>query len=238
MDGLSGIEIMGQSNANPPIRSANLISPQYFATLRIPILQGRIWSETENSKGAHLAVINRALAQLVFPHGDAIGHSLRLPGIEGNPATVLYPPNIGASWLQIIGVVWRCFPTDVIKVVPRPAVYVPYTLSMGGGGWPPPPPTHTHTHTPPPPPLTPRPPPPPTLPAFTPPPPRVTTHVACYITCYFFCYTLVTYRALFFFFFLSTTAFSYTNFFFFSCSPHHHTFFFFFFWSAPPTVLY
>ena len=40
---------------------ANLISPQYFAALRIPLLQGRIWSDVENSKGAHVAVINRHL---------------------------------------------------------------------------------------------------------------------------------------------------------------------------------
>ena len=85
--------------------SANLISPQYFAALRIPLLQGRIWSDAENTKGAHVAVINHTLAQRYFPNGDAIGHSLRLPGIEGNPATVLSPPNIAASWLQIVGIV-------------------------------------------------------------------------------------------------------------------------------------
>lgn len=127
-----GIEIMGQPSANPPIGSANMISPQYFETLRIPVLQGRIWSDTENNNGAHVAVINRTLAQLVFPHGGAIGHSLRLPGIEGNPATVLNPPNIGASWLQIVGVVGDAF-NGGLRSSPRPAVYVPYTLSMEEG---------------------------------------------------------------------------------------------------------
>jgi predicted permease len=127
-----GIELMGQPSANPPIGSANMISPQYFETLRIPVLQGRIWSDTENNNGAHVAVINRTLAQLVFPHGDAIGHSLRLPGIEGNPATVLNPPNIGASWLRIVGVVGDAF-NGGLRSAPRPAVYVPYTLSMEEG---------------------------------------------------------------------------------------------------------
>ena len=80
-------------------------------------------------QGAHLAVINRTLAQRYFPNGDAIGHSLRLPGIEGNPATVLSPPNIAASWLQIVGIVGDAR-NDGLRSAPRPAVYVPYTFSM------------------------------------------------------------------------------------------------------------
>jgi predicted permease len=125
-------EILGDPAANPEICPANLISPEYFAALRIPLLQGRIWSDAENSKGAHLAVINHTLAQRYFPKGDAIGHSLRLPGIEGNPATVLSPPNIAASWLQIVGIVGDAR-NDGLRTAARPAVFVPYTFSMGEG---------------------------------------------------------------------------------------------------------
>jgi predicted permease len=127
-----GFEMLGNPATNPPMGSANLISPQYFAALRIPLLQGRIWSDAENSKGAHVAVINHTLAQRYFPKGDAIGHSLRLPGIEGNPATVLSPPNIAASWLQIVGIVDDAR-NDGLRSVAQPAVFVPYTLSMGEG---------------------------------------------------------------------------------------------------------
>jgi ABC-type antimicrobial peptide transport system permease subunit len=95
-------------------------------------LQGRIWSDAENSKGAHVAVINHTLAQRYFPNGDAIGHSLRLPGIEGNPATVLSPPNIASSWLQIMGIVDDAR-NDGLRNVPIPSVFVPYTFSMGEG---------------------------------------------------------------------------------------------------------
>ena len=114
------------------IGSVNLISPEYFAALRIPILQGRIWSDAENNKGAHVAVINRALAQRYFPNGDAIGHSLRSAGLEGDPATVLSPPNIGATWFQIEGIVGDAR-NDGLRSAPRPSVYVPYTFSMGEG---------------------------------------------------------------------------------------------------------
>ena len=127
-----GFELLGNPSSNPPMGSANLISPEYFAALRIPLLQGRIWSDAENSKGAHVAMINHTLAQRYFPKGDAIGHSLRLPGIEGNPATVLSPQNIAASWLQIVGIVGDAR-NDGLRSVPMPAVFVPYTFSMGEG---------------------------------------------------------------------------------------------------------
>jgi predicted permease len=129
---IMGVEILGKPATNPPRASINLISPEYFAALRIPLLEGRIWSDAENYKGAPVAVINRTLAQRYFPNGDAIGHSLKMPGIEGNPATVLSPANIGASWLQIVGIVGDAR-NDGLRSVPRPAVFVPYTLSMGEG---------------------------------------------------------------------------------------------------------
>jgi ABC-type antimicrobial peptide transport system permease subunit len=137
-----GFEVLGKpiapgagallDSSGSEIGSVNLISPEYFAALRIPVLRGRIWSDAENNKGAHVAIINLTLAQRYFPNGDAIGHSLRSGGLEGNPATVLSPPNIGASWLQIVGVVGDAR-NDGLRTVPRPAIFVPYTLSMGEG---------------------------------------------------------------------------------------------------------
>jgi hypothetical protein len=47
--------------------SINLVSPEYFGALRIPLLEGRLWSEMENHNGAHLAVINGTLAQRLSP---------------------------------------------------------------------------------------------------------------------------------------------------------------------------
>ena len=127
-----GFDILGVPATNTGIVSANLISPQYFAALRIPLLQGRIWSDAENHNGAHVAMINHTLAQRYFPNGDAIGHSLKLPGIDGNPATVLSPPNIGTAWLQIVGIVEDAR-NDGLRSTTRPAVYVPYTFSMEEG---------------------------------------------------------------------------------------------------------
>src|SRR5260370_42124029 len=85
--------------------SVNLVSPGYFTVLRIPLLQGRIWSETENQNGSHIAVINRTLARRYFPNGNAIGSSAKLPKIEGSPPTSLSAPRMAESWWLIVRIV-------------------------------------------------------------------------------------------------------------------------------------
>jgi len=125
-------EILGKPSTEEQMAAVNLVSPEYFAILRIPLLQGQIWNETENQNGAHIAVVNRTLAKRYFPNGNAIGSSVKLPKIEGDPPIVLSAPNITDSWLQIIGIVEDALNdglTDPIK----PAVYVPYALTMWRG---------------------------------------------------------------------------------------------------------
>lgn len=112
--------------------SINLVNPGYFAVLRIPLLQGRVWNETENHDGAHVAVINRTLAQRYFPNGDAIGHSLKLPTVEDRPPEILSALNIADSWLQIVGIAEDAR-NDGLRNPIKPAVFVPYTLSMREG---------------------------------------------------------------------------------------------------------
>ena len=85
--------------------AVNLVSPEYFAILRIPLREGRIWNGTENQKGAHITVINRTFAQRYFPNGSAIGSSVKLPKLEDSPPTILSAPEIADSWLHIVGVV-------------------------------------------------------------------------------------------------------------------------------------
>ena len=96
----SRFEILGKPEMEQQMASINLVNPGYFAVLRIPLLQGRVWNETENHDGAHVAVINRTLAQRYFPNGDAIGHLVKLPTVEDRPPEVLSAPNIADSWLQ------------------------------------------------------------------------------------------------------------------------------------------
>jgi hypothetical protein len=109
--------------------SINLVDPGYFPALRIPLLLGRLWSETENQNAAHVAVINQTLARSYFPNGDAVGHSVKLRDIESRPPEVLSAPGIADAWLMIVGVVADARNDGLRKPV-KPAVFIPYTLSM------------------------------------------------------------------------------------------------------------
>ncbi len=74
-------------------------------------------------------MINRKLAQLYFPNGDAIGHSIKLPGIDDRPPEVVSASKIADSWLQIVGIVDDAR-NDGLRNPIKPAVFVPYTLTM------------------------------------------------------------------------------------------------------------
>jgi predicted permease len=128
----SRFEILGRPAAEQQMASINLVNPAYFAVLRIPLLQGRVWNEAENRNGAHIAVINQAMARLYFPDGNAVGHSIKLPGMEDRPPVVLAAPEIADSWLQIVGIVADSR-NDGLRNPVSPGVFIPYTLSMGQG---------------------------------------------------------------------------------------------------------
>jgi ABC-type antimicrobial peptide transport system permease subunit len=109
----------------------NFVSPTYFPVLRIPLAQGRIWDETENRTGGHVAVINQTMARRYFPAGDAIGHSLKVPEIQNQPPYILAAPD-AAGWLQIVGVVADKLDDGLRKPI-QPEVFLPSTTFMGMG---------------------------------------------------------------------------------------------------------
>ena len=122
-------EVLGHPGLGQQTALLNLVGPEFFSTLRIPLLQGRIWSETETHNGATLAVISETLARLYFPNGDPVGHSLKLPDIENPPADLTSAPGIAGSWLQIVGVVGDSRDAGLRNPV-KPAIFVPWTLRM------------------------------------------------------------------------------------------------------------
>lgn len=57
------------------------VSPDYFRTLKIPLLRGRAFTETDNANSALVAVINETAATRLWPAGNAVGQQL----IFGHP---------------------------------------------------------------------------------------------------------------------------------------------------------
>jgi predicted permease len=122
-------EILGRSAQDQQQTRINLVSPEYFPALRIPLLRGRLWTQTENHNAARVVVINQTMAQLYFPNGDAIGRSIKMPALQADPPFRLTAPDAN-NWLQIIGIM-ADKRDDGLRNPIKPEAFVPYTLVMG-----------------------------------------------------------------------------------------------------------
>ncbi|MGH9743176.1 MAG: ABC transporter permease [Candidatus Acidiferrum sp.] len=122
------IEIMGHAEAEKPEVRLNMVGPEYFPLLHIPLAQGRIWDRAETMRGAPLAVINETMARQYWPNGDELGQELKIADWKADPPFSPIAPG-SDGWLQIVGVVADAR-DDGLREPVKPAVYVPYTLRM------------------------------------------------------------------------------------------------------------
>jgi predicted permease len=121
-------EIIGQPSSEDQHARLNFVSHEYFSVLQIPLMQGRLWDDSETKRGARVAVINQTLAMQYFPAGDAVGHQVRLPNLKADPPITLAIPESN-DWLEIVGVVGDALDDGLGKPV-KPAIYIPYTVWM------------------------------------------------------------------------------------------------------------
>jgi putative ABC transport system permease protein len=90
------------------------ISPGYFDTMEIPLLQGRRFTEQDREDAPSVGIINQALARQLFPDEDPIGQRFRWARRE-----TLY-------WITIVGVAGDVRPFGLDESE-QPAVYIPFT---------------------------------------------------------------------------------------------------------------
>jgi putative ABC transport system permease protein len=80
-------EIGGATPGQPTVVEnfrGNTVTPDYFLTMGIPLLRGRIFSASEGRQdGSSLAVINETMATRYFPDGNAIGKRMGIYEIVG-----------------------------------------------------------------------------------------------------------------------------------------------------------
>src|SRR5262249_44279664 len=61
-----------------PTAFTNVITPEYFRTVGIPLLRGRFFNDRDTDAAPRVAVISRALAHRHFGEQDPVGQRLQL----------------------------------------------------------------------------------------------------------------------------------------------------------------
>ena len=73
-----------------PSAGYNLVGPDYFRLLKVPMVRGREFTEQDDERAPRVAVVNEFMAHLLWPGEDPIGKRFRTAGSD--------------VWREVIGV--------------------------------------------------------------------------------------------------------------------------------------
>jgi predicted permease len=90
----------------------NSITPDYFATMGVPLLRGRGFAETDTESSPRVAIINETLANRYWPGADAVGRRFSTAGAQ----------------VEVVGVA-KDYYTSSLKRSNLPYFYVPLAQS-------------------------------------------------------------------------------------------------------------
>jgi putative ABC transport system permease protein len=102
----------GDSVDAKPTAEFNVVSPDYFRTLGVPILNGRPFDGRDRPDKPLVAIINQSLAQHHWRRGE-------------NPVGRRISPDGGQTWTQIVGIVGDVRERQLDQA-PADLIYVPY----------------------------------------------------------------------------------------------------------------
>jgi putative ABC transport system permease protein len=95
----------------------NTVTPDYFATMGIPFVQGRLFGDGDRIDTPEVFIINQTMARRFWPNQDPIGKQIKAAGSDDPPGTV-------------VGVVGDA-KHDWLSEEQRPQLYNSYSQSPG-----------------------------------------------------------------------------------------------------------
>jgi putative ABC transport system permease protein len=133
-DGLIGqstrrlpVELDGQSTVDdvdlPRARVAS-VGGEYFAALGVTVRSGRTLAPADDRAKPPVALINRRLAEMLWPGADAVGRRLRV-GEQGREG----------PWRTVVGIVPDLIQGDPARADVDPSVYLPMRERPTRGAW-------------------------------------------------------------------------------------------------------
>jgi putative ABC transport system permease protein len=114
-DSANSFWIAGRPDPGPgnhPDASNLIVAGDYFRTLRIPLLSGRLFDRRETKDSTAVVIINQALVDKFFPNMNPLGQHLQIDQEKG------------VQLVEIVGVVGNSR-HDSLAVTPKPEYYLP-----------------------------------------------------------------------------------------------------------------
>ena len=110
-----------------PVARYAVISPEYFRTLHIPLLEGRQFTEQDADESRGVVIISKAMATRFWPDGNPLGKQIRVQFPEPRAYWIPESKHLSMTIVGVVGDVKR----DGIMGVPReeqnlPQLYLPY----------------------------------------------------------------------------------------------------------------
>jgi putative ABC transport system permease protein len=90
------------------------VTANYFETLGVPLLQGRLIRSADNEKSPSVVVINAAMAHVYFPNENPLGKRMQIGATPDNQIPTM----------EIVGVVGDV--TQGLGLEPKAEMYIPY----------------------------------------------------------------------------------------------------------------
>jgi len=72
-----------------PLTYAASVSPQYFTTLEVPVLTGRVFTEADNQTAEPVVIVNETFARRHWPHQDPAGKHVNFPAVTPGTRKVI-----------------------------------------------------------------------------------------------------------------------------------------------------
>ena len=119
----NNITVAGRPDLDGLLVEYRAISPEYFATLGVPLLRGRAVSDSDTQDTARVMVVNETLARRLSEPGDAIGVQVLIGSDAAEVVGVV-------GDLQEVGLNLPAAPTVYV-----PAAQVPDALSAATNEW-------------------------------------------------------------------------------------------------------
>jgi len=104
-----------EEDEDGPVAGYQVVDTDYFATMSIPLLRGRLFDTGDTDEAMRVALVNQTTADLFWPGDNPIGKRVSWGSDE----------NDNRIWVTIVGVVGDAF-VEGIDLPPRPETYRPF----------------------------------------------------------------------------------------------------------------